>query len=404
MTPLSRRVAAMAEAGTVVNVHRPSAPRSGDLINLSSGDPALATPTEVVQAAMRRLEAGNLTYTDVHGMPELKEAIRAKFLRENGLSYGDDQIAVSAGSKQVMVNALLATLDPGDEVIIPAPYFAPYPRMVALAGGVPKIVPTSPSSGFKLTENLLVDMASERTRWVILNSPNNPSGAIYDAEELRTLANALLKANPDVLFMSDEVYEHYCYDGNSVSSLAAVSEEVFERTLTANSVSKTFSMTGWRIGYGGGPADLIAAMRTIQHATTTSPPQVSQVGATTALGLSDAVLQDRGATASALLDAATKSIDEIAGIRYLRPAGSIYMYLNCEGLLGSTTPDGGRIDSDSDLSIYLQNEFGVQLLPGAYYGMSPYLRLTFVIDEQQLEHGIARFKAGVEALEVPSGR
>lgn len=404
MTSLSRRMAAIAEAGAVLNVHRPSSPRARDLINLSSGDPALATPAEVVQAAIRRLGAGNLTYTDVHGMPELKEAIQAKFLRENGLSYGDDQIAVSAGSKQVMINALLATLDPGDEVIIPAPYFAPYPRMVALAGGVPKIVATSLSSGFKLTESQLVEAASERTRWVIFNTPNNPSGAVYDAEEMRTLTSALLKAKPDVLFMSDEVYEHYCYDGNSVSSLASLSDEVYERTLTANSVSKTFSMTGWRIGYGGGPADLVAAMRTIQHSTTTSPPQVSQVGATTALGLNEAVLLERRATASALLDSAAKSIDGIAGIHYLRPAGSIYMFLNCERLLGSTTPDGGRIDSDSDLSAYLQNEFGVQLLPGAYYGMSPYLRLTFVIDEHELEEGIARFKAGVEALEFPLGR
>ncbi|HJQ76313.1 MAG TPA: pyridoxal phosphate-dependent aminotransferase [Acidimicrobiia bacterium] len=401
---LSARMAAMAEAGTVISVHRSSGPRSGDVINLSSGDPALPTPPAIVEAAQKRLGEGNLKYTDVHGSPQLRDAIREKFETENGLAYADDQIAVSAGSKQVMVNALLATLDPGDEVVIPAPYFAPYPRMVALAGGVPRVVQAAATNGFKLTPSQILEAIGTRTKWIIINSPSNPAGAIYTGDELASISSAVLAAHPHVRFMSDEVYEHYCYDGHSASSIARQSPEVFERTLTVNGVSKTFSMTGWRIGYAAGPAELVAAMRTIQHSTTTCPPELSQVAATAALGLDRSVVDRRNAHAAALLNLAAGELDEIPELQYTRPAGSIYLYIDCKRLLGRVTPDGDPMVADADLSAFLRDQFGVLLLPGGYYGTSPYLRLTFVIDEGDLTEGLKRLRAGVEALTSPGDR
>lgn len=397
-TPLSNRMAEISAAGTVISVHSPSGGGARDVVSLASGDPAITTPPQVVQAAIQRLGGGNLTYTDVHGTVELRAAIRDKFRHENGLTYNDDQVAVSSGSKQVMVNALLATVDPGDEVIISAPYFAPYPRMVALAGGRARIVTTSPDAGFKLDSAQLREAVRPNTKWVLLNSPNNPSGAIYSATELRALTEDLLESAPHLRFMSDEVYEHFRYDGTSAASLAATSPTAFERTLTVNSVSKSYSMTGWRIGYAGGSSELIDAMRTIQHSTTTSPPHLSQVAAVAALRAGEDVILRARSQAADLLDLTTEVLDRIPGITYQRPSGSIYLYLDCRQLIGATRPDGQIISTDADLSAYLRDEHGVLLMPGGYYGLSPYLRLTFVIDREDLIEGMERLRNGASAL------
>ena len=371
---------------------------SVDVISLSIGAPDFETPENAKLGAGESIERGDTRYTNVDGTTELKAAIQEKFCRENGLDYALDQISVGTGAKQVVFNALMATLNAGDEVIVPAPYYATYPDIARVAGAVPRIVACSSDSGFKLSPQALENAITKRSRWLALNSPGNPSGAVYDHDELAALAE-VLRRHPGVAVLSDDIYEHFLYDGAPFATMAAVAPDIGERTLTVNGVSKTYGMTGWRIGYAGGPTELIRAMARIQFQCTTSPCSVSQAAAVPALlGPQDEV-RTRMAQFEKRRDLVVGMLNEIDGLDCLSPRGSFYAYPNCAGLIGKRAPDGKTIDTDTGLAIYLLETERVSILPGAAYGLSPHIRVSFANDEDALREGCARIARACSALE-----
>ena len=360
-----------------------------DIISLSAGEPDFDTPEHIKQAAAVAIAAGKTKYTAPDGMPELKQAICKKFSRENALEYHPSQISVGTGGKQTLFNALMATLNAGDEVIIPAPYWVSYPDMVLLAGGTPVIVATDVKDNYKLTAKALRAAITANTKWFIFNSPSNPTGAGYSAPELKALTDVLLDF-PDVMVMSDDMYEHLTYDGFQFVSPAQVEPRLYARTLTCNGVSKAYAMTGWRIGYAAGPKALIAAMRKVQSQTTSNPCSISQWAALEALEGPQAFLQDNQTLFKGRRDLVVAGLNAIEGITCPIPEGAFYVYPSIAGLIGKTTPSGKVIATDEDFAIALLEDTGVAAVFGAAFGLSPNFRISYATSESQLSEACAR--------------
>jgi len=370
-----------------------------DVIGLSQGEPDFDTPEHIRRAAAVAIEAGQTRYTDVDGTSELKQAIVEKFRKENGLVYETNQISVGTGGKQVLYNALLATLDEGDEVIVPAPHWVSYPEMVRLAGGLPVCVSCPEEDDFLLTAEALRSAITPRTKWVILNSPANPTGMGYDAAHLRALADVLLE-HPHVLVMTDDIYEHLRYDDWEFATIAAVEPKLMDRVLTCNGVSKAFSMTGWRIGYAGGPTDIIRAMATLQSQSTSNPSSVSQAAALAALTGPVEFLQERNETFQIRRDLCLRALNQVEGLSCVHPNGAFYLFPSCEKIIGRKRPDGKVIATDSDFVMYLIEEVGVAAVPGSAFGLSPYFRISFATDTDRLIEACKRIQAACARLTV----
>lgn len=368
-----------------------------DVIGLGAGEPDFDTPDHIKEAGIAAIRAGKTKYTAPDGMPELKTAICGKFSRENGLTYTPEQISVSSGGKQILYNALMATLNPGDEVVIPAPYWVSYPDMVLLAGGTPVIAPTSLQTGFKLTADQLEAAITPKTKWFIFNSPSNPTGAGYSRDELKALTDVLMR-HPQVHVMTDDMYEHLAYDDFRFCTPAEVEPALYDRTLTCNGVSKAYAMTGWRIGYAGGPKDLISAMRKIQSQSTTNPCTISQWAAVEALNGPQDFLADNVATFTRRRDLVVRMLNDAQGITCPVPEGAFYVYPSIAELIGKTSPGGTAITDDEAFATALLDETGVAVVFGAAFGLSPNFRVSYATSEAQLEEACRRiqtFCAGV---------
>ncbi len=368
-----------------------------NIVALSAGEPDFDTPPNVKAAAKRAIDAGETKYTDVGGTPALKQAIQAKFRRENGLDYKLDQIVVSTGGKQVLYNAFMATLDAGDEVIIPAPYWVSYPDMVELAEGVPVPLTCPQNNGFKLLPEELDRAITHKTRWIILNSPSNPSGAGYARADLRAVADVLLR-HPHVWVMTDDMYEHLIYDDFVFSTIAEIEPRLYPRTLTVNGVSKAYCMTGWRIGYAGGPAELIKAMSAVQSHSTSNPSSISQAASVEALNGPQDFIAANNAAFKERRDLVVRMLNEAPGLRCQVPEGAFYVYPSCAGAIGKTTPQGRRIASDEDFVTYLLDAEGVAVVQGAAFGLSPHFRVSYATSKTQLAEACTRIQRACAAL------
>ena len=368
-----------------------------DVIGLGAGEPDFDTPENIKEAAIAAIRRGETKYTDVDGLPELKAAVVAKFARENGLTYAVNQIHVAPGGKTVIYNALLATLSPGDEVIVPAPYWVSYPDMVLLAGGEPVRVVGHEADGFKLKPEVLEAAITPRTRWLILNSPSNPSGAAYTGDELEALA-VVLRRHPQVWILTDDMYEHLIYGDFDYRTIAQVAPDLYDRTLTVNGVSKAYAMTGWRIGYAGGPKPLIDLMRKVAGQTTSNPSSISQWAAVEALNGPQDFIAERAKHFEARRDLVVSMLNQATGIRCAVPEGAFYVYPSIEGLIGKTTEGGVTIDSDDTFAAELLDAEGVAVVQGSAFGLSPYFRISYATSETVLEEAcgrIQRFCAGL---------
>ena len=362
-----------------------------DVIGLGAGEPDFDTPDNIKQAAVEAIKRGETKYTAVDGIPELKQAIAEKFQRENGLVYKPAEITVGSGGKQVLYNALLATLDPGDEVIIPAPYWVSYPDIVLLAGAEPVIVETKLEDGFKLEPDVLDAAITPKTKWFIFNSPSNPTGAAYTRDEIKALTDVLLK-HEQVWVLSDDIYEHLVYDDFAFTTPAAIEPKLKERTLTLNGVSKAYSMTGWRIGYAGGPAPLIKAIATLQSQSTSNPCSISQWAALEALRGPQAFLKGWVKSFQERRDLVVSMLNQAAGIDCPTPEGAFYVYPSCAGCIGKTTREGVKIDSDETFATTLLQEEGVAVVHGAAFGMSPFFRISYATGIDALEEACRRIQ------------
>ncbi|QVQ25988.1 aspartate transaminase [Achromobacter deleyi] len=368
-----------------------------DIVALTAGEPDFDTPENVTEAVVRAMAQSRTKYTDVGGTPELKAAIREKFRRDNGLDYAASEIIVGNGGKQIIFNALLATVEEGDEVIVPTPYWVSYPDIVLLAGGTPVFVACPPAQGFKLQPADLEKAITPRTRWLILNGPNNPSGATYTREELKALAEVLLR-HPHVWLMTDDIYEHILYDGRRFATMAQVEPELKARTLTINGVSKAYAMTGWRIGYGAAPAALIKAMTKLQSQSTSNPSSISQAAAQEALSGPQGFMAERTRIFQERRDRVVASLNRIDGISCHVPEGAFYVFPSCAGVLGKKTPAGQVLNTDEDFILYLLDEENLAVLQGAAYGVSPFFRISYATSMDLLEEGCARIKRACEKL------
>ncbi len=368
-----------------------------DVIDLGAGEPDFDTPGHIVEAAIEALKRGETRYTPVNGTEALRRAIADKFKRENGLAYGPDQIAVSCGAKQIIYNAIAATIEPGDEVIIPAPYWVSYPDIVLLAEGQPVFVPCPERDGFKLRPEDLEAAITPRTKWLILNSPSNPTGAAYSRDEMRALTELLL-GHGRVWVMSDDIYEHVTYDGFEFTTPAQVEPALYGRTLTVNGVSKAYCMTGWRLGYAGGPPALIAAMTKIQSQSTTHTSSISQAAAAEALSGPQDFIARHNAVFKKRRDLVVDRLNQVDGITCHRPEGAFYVYPSCAGAIGKTAPDGTAIKTDTDFVTYLLEAEGVAVVPGEAFGHSPYFRLSYATSTELLEEACRRIQRALAAL------
>ena len=381
----------------VTNKARELAEAGRDVIGLGAGEPDFDTPAHIKAAAIAAIEAGRTKYTAVDGIPELKKAICAKFERENGLSYKPSQITVASGGKQVLYNALVATLNPGDEVIIPAPYWVSYPDMVLLAGGTPVFVEGRMEAGYKISAEALEAAITPQTKWVIFNSPSNPSGAAYTRDELKALTDVLLR-HPHVWVMSDDMYEHLVFGGFTFTTPAQVEPGLYDRTLTCNGVSKAYAMTGWRIGYAGGPEALIKAMAKVQSQSTSNPCSISQYAAVAALnGPQDYITESRVAF-ERRRDLVVAALNTCPGISCPVPEGAFYVYPSIAGLIGKTSAAGTVITDDEAFATALLEETGVAVVFGAAFGLSPAFRISYATSDAALVDACARIKSFCEAL------
>jgi aspartate aminotransferase len=362
-----------------------------DVIALSAGEPDFDTPDNIKDAAIKAIRDGVTKYTDPDGTPELKKAICAKFKRENGLDYKPSQIHVAPGGKPVIYNALLATLSPGDEVLIPAPYWVSYPDMTLLAGGEPVIVPTRAEDGFRLKPEALEAKITPKSKWLILNSPSNPTGAAYSAADLKAIAEVLLR-HPQVWVLTDDMYEHLLYDGFEFATIAAVEPKLYDRTLTMNGVSKAYAMTGWRIGYAGGPEPLIKAMAKVISQTTSNPSSISQAAAVEALNGPQDFIAERAAHFEKRRDLVVSMLNQASGISCAKPEGAFYVYPSCAGLIGKTTPGGETIETDEDFAKALLAAEGVAVVHGEAFGLSPFFRISYATSEAVLEDACRRIQ------------
>ncbi|MFO7478530.1 MAG: pyridoxal phosphate-dependent aminotransferase [Methyloceanibacter sp.] len=362
-----------------------------DVIGLGAGEPDFDTPDNVKQAAIEAIQRGETKYTAVDGIPELKRAVSQKFKRENGLDYKLSEITVGSGGKQVLYNALLATLDPGDEVIVPSPYWVSYPDIVLLAGAEPVIVDTKVEDGFKLKPDALARAITPKTKWFIFNSPSNPTGAAYTEAEIKALTDVLLK-HDRVWVLSDDIYEHLVYDGFKFTTPAAVEPKLKERTLTLNGVSKAYSMTGWRIGYAGGPEPLIKAIATLQSQSTSNPCSISQWAAVEALEGPQDFLKDWVKSFQERRDLVVAMLNQAKGISCPKPEGAFYVYPSCAGTIGKTTGGGKLIGNDEDFATLLLEEEGVAVVHGAAFGLSPFFRISYATGIKALEEACRRIQ------------
>ena len=368
-----------------------------DIIGLGAGEPDFDTPSNIGAAGKRAIDEGQTRYTPVPGTMELRQAICGKFAREHGLDYAPGQIIVSCGGKQVLYNALMATLDPGDEVIIPAPYWVSYPDMVLLAEGTPVIVEGREAHGFKLMAGDLEAAITPRTKWVMLNSPSNPTGAAYTRDELKALTEVLLR-HDHVWVMTDDIYEHIVYDGFEFTTVAQVEPGLVDRTLTINGVSKAYAMTGWRLGYGAGPVELIRAMTVVQSQSSTHTSSVSQAAAVEALDGRQDFLQPRNRAFRERRDLVVSLLNEMEGVSCRTPEGAFYVYPSCGELIGRKTPRGAAIADDSEFCTWLLESEGVAVVPGAAFGMSPYFRISYAASTEALTEACIRIRRACAAL------
>jgi aspartate aminotransferase len=368
-----------------------------DVIGLSAGEPDFDTPDFVKDAGIAAIRNNQTRYTDVDGTVDVKEAVAFKFKRDNGLVYKRSQISVNSGGKHTLFNALIATVDKGDEVIIPAPYWVSYPDIVNFAGGTPVIIEAPAAQGYKITPAQLDAAITPRTKWVMLNSPSNPSGAAYSADELTALADVLLR-HPHVMVMTDDMYEHVWYAASPFATIAQVCPELYDRTLTVNGCSKAFSMTGWRIGFAGGPEWIIKAMGKLQSQSTSNPCSISQAAAVAALTGPQDFLEDRNAVFKKRRDMVVAMLNDAPGLDCPTPEGAFYVYPDASGVIGKTTPKGAVIDSDEALIGYFLDEAKVAAVHGAAFGLSPAFRISYATSDDVLRKACTRIQEACSAL------
>jgi len=368
-----------------------------DVIGLMIGEPDFETPAHVKRAVVAAMDRNETRYTPINGIAPLREAVRNKFLRENGLNYSAEQIMAGTGSKQILYSALQATLDRGDEVIIPAPYWISYLDMTLVADGKPVVVNCGIDRGFKLMPQQLEEAITPRTKWLLLNSPGNPSGAIYSREELLALAE-VLRRHPKVWVLSDDIYEHLRFDGVEFCTMAQVAPDLAERTLTVNGVSKAYAMTGFRLGYAGGPLELIKAMVKIQSQSTAGVNSLSQWAAVEALTGPQEFLAERAAAFQERRDRMLDLLREVPGLTCDKPQGAFYLFPRCAGLLGRRAPDGKVLEKEEDVVVYLLEHAGVAVVQGEAYGLSPYLRISIASSLDNLTEAARRIAHAVAEL------
>ena len=368
-----------------------------DVIGLAAGEPDFDTPDHIKHAGIRAIETGDTKYTAPDGRPELKAAVCRKLKRENGLDYKPEQVIIGAGGKHVLFNAFMASLNPGDEVIIPAPYWTSYPDIVLLAEGVPVPVLCTQENGFRMTPAQLEAAITPKTKWVILNSPSNPTGAGYHYDDMKALTGVLLK-HPHVWVLTDDMYEHIVYDGFRFCTAAQVEPRLYPRTLTTNGVSKAYAMTGWRIGYAAGPVELIKAMGKVQSQSTTNPGSMNQTAAVAALDGPTDYLPKWAESFKRRRDLIVSMLNQSSGLRCNRPEGAFYVYPSCAGAIGKTTPAGKRIESDDDFAAYLLETEKVVVVPGSAFGLSPHFRISYATSDAKLEEAGRRIQRACAAL------
>ncbi|PKR60166.1 MULTISPECIES: aspartate transaminase [Thalassospira] len=368
-----------------------------DVIGLGAGEPDFDTPDNIKAAAKAAIDAGKTKYTPVAGTPELRKAIVEKFKRENDLEYTIDEITVGCGGKQTLFNAFFATLNAGDEVVIPAPYWVSYPDMALMAEGTPVIVECQEENDFKITAAELEAAITPKTKWVVLNSPSNPTGAAYSRGELRAIADVLLK-HENVYIMSDDMYEHLVYDGFEFTTIAQVEPKLKARTLTCNGVSKSYAMTGWRLGYAAGPVELIKAINKVQSQSSTHTSSISQAASVEALNGPQDFLAERAEVFKGRRDLVVAALNECEGLSCKKPEGAFYVYPSCAGVIGKTTPDGTKIETDTDFITYLLEAEGVAAVPGSAFGLAPYFRISYATSDAALTEACARIKRACAAL------
>ena len=381
---MSGRVADMQRAGI-------------DVIGLSAGEPDFDTPDFVKEAAIAAIRAGKTKYTQVDGTPELKAAIAAKFLRDNDLTYAANEISVNVGGKHTLFNSLVATVGPGDEVIIPAPYWVSYPDIVNFAGGTPVILRAGANQLYKILPEQLNAAITPRTKWVLLNSPSNPTGAAYSATELIALGE-VVRRHPHVMVMTDDMYEHIWYAATPFATIAQVCPDLYERTLTINGCSKAYAMTGWRIGYAGGPAWLIKAMGKLQSQSTSNPCSIAQAAATAAVSGDQSFLTERNAAFLQRRDLVVAMLNQAPGLHCPTPEGAFYVYPDATGCMGKTTPKGKRIETDADLIDYFLDDVRVAAVNGEAFGLSPAFRVSYATSEAILTEACKRIQEACAAL------
>jgi aspartate aminotransferase len=368
-----------------------------DVIGLSAGEPDFDTPDFIKDAAIEAIRAGKTKYTNVDGTPELKAAVALKFKRDNGLTYAADQITINAGGKHTLFNAMVATIDAGDEVIVPAPYWVSYPDVVLFAGGTPVFVAAGADQQYKILPEQLEAAITPKTKWVILNSPSNPTGAAYSAAELKALGE-VLERHPHVWIFADDMYEHILYDGFEFATIAQVCPSLYERTLTANGCSKAYAMTGWRIGFAGGAPWLIKAMAKLQSQSTSNPCSIAQVAAVAGLTGDQAFLKDNAAKFQARRDLVVSMLNQATGITCPRPEGAFYVYPEFSALIGKSTPKGLVIDTDETMVGYLLDEAKVAAVQGAAFGLSPAMRISYATSDALLREACERIQTACAAL------
>jgi aspartate aminotransferase len=399
MSYLATRLAAVKPSASMAASMAAKALRATgvDVIDLGLGEPDFPTPPHVSDAAHKAALAGETLYTPAAGTLALRQAVAEKFRRENGLDYGPDDIVVANGAKQIIFNALMATLNDGDQAILPAPYFVSYPEMVKLLGGVPVTPVCGAETGFRLTPEALEAAITPRTKWLFLNLPGNPSGAVYSAAELQALG-VVLERHPQVLILSDEIYEHILFDGREFTSFGNACPELRDRTLIVNGVAKAYAMTGWRVGYAAGPAPLLKAMNTVQSQSVTSVAAPMQAAALAALtGPQDCIAQFRAAF-ERRRDLVVAGVAAIPGLTLSPPEGAFYAYIGCADLIGRITPKGQVLADDTDVVAYFLNEAHVGAVPGAAYGLSPFFRISTATADATLTEALARIARAVASL------
>ena len=367
-----------------------------DIIGLGAGEPDFDTPENIKQAAIKAIKGGDTKYTAVDGTPALKDAIIKKFKRENNLEFQTNQITVGAGGKHVIYNAMMATLNEGDEVIVPAPYWVSYPDMVLLAGGTPIILECTEKQGFKINPSELEKIITKKTKWIILNSPSNPTGACYSEKDIRAIAKVLEK-HPHVNILSDDIYEHVTYEGFKFFTIAQI-EGLKDRVLTMNGVSKAYSMTGWRIGYAAGPSEIIKAIAKIQSQSTTNPSSISQAAAVEALNGTQDFIKDRAASFQERRNFVVKALNEIEGIECLNPDGAFYVFPSCKGLMGKKDTNGNELKTDTDFVQSLLENSGVAVVQGSAFGLEGFFRISYATSMENLKKAMERINSFCKSL------